>query len=139
MNKDILMYMVRYKRVSSSNGEKYIIVEDAKEGSTFLKCVSEKVYVEYRNLLRKPALTAEEQAEIFGWEEYIPVRDARPDNDVRISDSDFCVKDLTYIEADGVRYRVNWLDDTHYELLGASELVLAWSIKPVVDDKVFAA
>ena len=121
--------LVRYMRLGKSvamGEEKYILVRDAKAGDTELQAVNQKDYSRY-DLLRAwsrnhVGVTPEQEAEMKGYVEFLPVAECTPDNDVRIMDSDwnekFRVKDLDNILFNGEKRTVNWLDDYHFDFVG---------------------
>ena len=101
MKAEFVRYMRLGKRVAVGN-EKYILVRDAKAGDTELQAVNESNYRRYDRLRawsrNHVGVTPEQEAEMNGYIELLPVADCTPDNDVQIMDGNwderFRVKDL---------------------------------------------
>ena len=125
MKKEYVRYMRLGKRVAVGN-EKYILVRDAKAGDTELQAVNESNYRRYDRLRawsrNHVGVTPEQEAEMNGYIELLPVANCTPDNDVQIMDGNwderFRVKDLTEILFNGEKRTVNWLDDCHFDFVG---------------------
>ena len=90
MKTEFVRYMRLGKRVAMGE-EKYILVRDAKEGDTELQAVNQKDYSRYDLLWHwsrnHVGVTPEQEAEMKGYVELLPVAECTPDNDVRIMDS----------------------------------------------------
>lgn len=125
MKAELVRYMRGGKRVMVRN-EKYILVRDAAEGDTALQAVNQKSYRRY-DLLRAwsrngVGITLEQEAEMKGYIELLPVAVCTPDNEVRILNANweeqFRVKDLTELSFNGEICTVNWLNDYHFDFVG---------------------